>query len=88
MLNNKNLFDFLKKIKPILNGVIAVSIPDEKNSFKPKEIIKVCDLLKLQSFPQSSINKANQFLLNKIKSKVILVSGSLYLVGKIRDKYL
>ena len=88
MLNNKNLFDFLKKIKPILNGVIAVSIPDEKNTYIPKEIIKICDLLGLESFSQSSINKANQFLLKKIKPKIILISGSLYLIGKIRNKYL
>ena len=88
MLNNKNLFDFLKKIKPILNGVIAVSIPNEKNTFKPREIIKICNLLGLESFSQPSINKANQFLLEKIKPKNILISGSLYLVGKIRDKYL
>jgi len=88
MLNNKNIFNFLKKIKPILCGVIAVSIPDEKNTFTPEEIIKVCDQLGLQSFSHSSINKANQFLLNKIKPKVVLVSGSLYLIGKIRNKYL
>jgi len=88
MLNNKNLFDFLKKIKPILKGVVAVSIPDEKNSFIPEEIIKVCDLLGLEGCSQPSINKANQFLLKKIKPKVVLITGSLYLVGKIRDKYL
>ena len=88
MLNNKNLFDFLKKIKPILKGVVAVSIPDEKNSFIPEEIIKVCDLLGLEGFSQPSINKANQFLLKKIKPKVVLITGSLYLIGKIRDKYL
>ena len=88
MLNNKNLIDFLKKLKPILNGVIAISIPGEKNAFIPEEIIKICDLLRLQSFCQPSINKANQFLLNEIKPKVVLVSGSLYLVGKVREKYL
>ena len=88
MLNNKNLFDFLKKIKPILKGVVAVSIPDEKKSFIPEEIIKVCDLLGLEGCSQPSINKANQFLLKKIKPKVVLITGSLYLVGKIRDKYL
>ena len=88
MLKNKNLFDFLKKMKPILNGVIAVSIPNEKNTFLPEEIIKVCKLLRLESFSQPSINKANQFLIKKIKPKIVLISGSLYLVGKIRDKYL
>ena len=61
---------------------------DIKDDFLPEEIIKVCKLLKLEGFSQPSINKANQFLIKKIKPRIVLISGSLYLVGKIRDKYL
>ena len=88
MLNNKNIYGFLKKIKPIVKGVIAISIPNEKNSFTPQEIIKTCDRLNLESYSETSITKANHFLIKKIKPKVILVTGSLYLVGKIRNNYL
>ena len=35
-----------------------------------------------------TINSANKILLTKIKPKTILISGSLYLVGKIRNLYL
>jgi len=88
MLNNKNLYIFLKKIKPIIKGVIAISIPNEKNSFTPEEIIKTCNSLNLPSFPKSSILQANKFLLEKIKPQTVLVTGSLYLIGKIRNQYL
>ena len=88
MLNNKDLYGFLKKIKPILKGVIAVPIPNEKNSFTTQEIVKNCSILNLNSFQQSSIFKANNFLLKKIKPKTVLITGSLYLIGKIRNRYL
>jgi folylpolyglutamate synthase/dihydropteroate synthase len=88
MLNNKDLFEYLKILKPILYGVVAISIPGEKNSFKPLEIIKVCKKLKINSFKKPSIDQANNFLVNQIKTNTILVSGSLYLVGKIRKNYL
>lgn len=88
MLNNKNLYDFLKKIKPIIKGVIPISIPNEKNCFTPDEIKKTCDKLNLKNFPQQSILYANSFLLKKIKNQTILITGSLYLIGKIRNQYL
>ena len=88
MLNNKNINLFLRKIKPILLGVIPVAIPNEKNAYLAEEIDRVCKNLKLKSFPQNSINKANNFILKKVKPEAILVTGSLYLVGKVRKKYL
>ena len=88
MLNNKDLYGFLKKIKPILKGVVPVAIPNEKNCYTIQEIKKDCDKLKLVNFPKTSIIKANKFLLNQIKPNHILVTGSLYLIGKIREKYL
>ncbi len=88
MLNNKNIYDFLKKIKPILHGVIGVPIPNEKNTTHPGEIIKICNKLNILSFQKFSIFSANNFILQNIKPKVILISGSLYLIGKVRKHYL
>ena len=88
MLNNKNLYDFVKKIRPILLGVIAIKIPNEKNSFNETKIVEICNQIKIQCFAKKNINDANNFLLKEIKPKVVLISGSLYLVGKIRNKYL
>ena len=88
MLNNKDINGYLKKIKPILLGVVSVAIPNEKNSYTADEIFEVCKNLKIEAFPKLSITQANNFLRKKIKPKIILISGSLYLVGKIRKKYL
>tara|TARA_B110000196_G_scaffold319777_2_gene338943 strand:- start:372 stop:1637 length:1266 start_codon:yes stop_codon:yes gene_type:complete len=88
MLNNKDIKSFLKKLKPILAGVIGVSIPDEINSYSTKKITDVCNELKIRNYAKISVDSANIFLREKIKHKYILVSGSLYLVGKIRNKYL
>ena len=88
MLNNKDLYLYLKKLKPILNGVIAIPIPKEKNSFTSEEIFTVCEKLRIICFKKTLITKANNFLISNIKPKIILISGSLYLVGKTRNYYL
>ena len=88
MLNNKNLYSYLKIIKPIIEGIISVPIPNTINTFTPNDIKKNCNRLKIKNYNKSSITSANNFLLKKIKTKNILVTGSLYLVGKVRNKYL
>ena len=87
MLNNKNLNDFVKILQPITEGVVAVTIPKEKNSFTSEEIFNVCKKLNLICYKKTNIKLANQFLKKKIKPKLILVTGSLYLIGSIKDKY-
>ena len=88
MLNNKNISLFLKKLKPIINGIIAIEIPEEKNSYSTKEIYENCKKLKIKCFQKKSIKDANSFLIKSIKPKKVLVCGSLYLIGKVRSEYL
>ena len=88
MLNNKDLDGFLKKIKPIIKGVIAIPIHNEKNCFSSNQIYYACKKLNIICYEKKSINVANNFLIKKINPKTILITGSLYLIGKIRNKYL
>ena len=88
MLRNKDLYGFLNKIRTIINGVIAVEIPNEKNCYLSKEILDVCNKLNLICFSKKSVTVANNFLIKNIKPKNILISGSLYLIGKVRNRYL
>ena len=88
MLKNKNIYLFLRKLKPIINGVIAIQIPKENNCFSTNEIYFNCKKLKIDCFKKESITAANSFLLKKIKPNKILICGSLYLVGRVRKKYL
>jgi len=87
MLNNKKIFDFLKIIKSNIKEIIAIKIPGEKNSFTTNQIQNCCKKLSLQCIKVSNFSEVNKYIL-KTKYKYILVTGSLYLVGKIRKKYL
>ena len=88
MLNNKDLINFIKKMKIVINGVIAIKIPKEKNSFETKNIAEVCKNLKIKCVEKKNISVANQYLLNVIKPEEIIISGSLYLIGKVRNLYI
>ena len=61
-------------------------IPKEKNTFTSEQIFNVCKKLNLICYKKTNIKLANQFLKKTIKPKLILVTGSLYLIGNIRDK--
>lgn len=87
MLNNKKLFDFLKIIKNNIEEIVAIKIPEEKNSFTPLQIEENCKNLSINCIKVSNLTQANKYIL-KTKNKYILITGSLYLVGKIRKKYL
>jgi len=88
MLNNKDIKNYLLIIKKIISGVIAIKIPGEKNSFSTDQIYKTCKELNIKCIKQKNIKVANSFLVNNIKPKEIIISGSLYLIGKIRKLYI
>jgi len=87
MLNNKDLKNYLLKLKKIVTGVIAIKIPGEKNAFLSDEIAKTCKNINIQCVQKKSISETNKYLINVIKPQEIIISGSLYLVGKIRNLY-
>ena len=88
MLNNKDLYNYLLKLKKIFSGIIAIKIPGEKNSFLSYEIAKACKKINIRCVQKINIKEANKYLVNEVKPKEIVVSGSLYLVGKIRNLYI
>ena len=83
MLNNKKINLFLKEIKKNIKKLLAINIPDEKNAFKVNEINRSCNYLsinceKIKNIPDLLKNIKND------KKEVFLITGSLYLVGKVR----
>ena len=84
MLNTKDIFNYLKIIKDYIKGVAAVEIPDEKNSIPKERIAAYCLKLKILCLEQPSVEKALDKLINTYKSKQIIITGSLYLVGKLK----
>ena len=88
MLNNKDLKNYLLIMKKIISGIIAIKIPGEKNSFSTDQISKICKELNIKCVEQKNIKEANTLLINNIKPQEIIISGSLYLVGKVRKLYI
>ena len=87
MLNTKKIREFLSIIQNQIEGIVAIKIPEEKNAFTANQILKKCKQLKINCVIKNSIREANNFLLQQ-STKYILITGSLYLVGKLREKYL
>ena len=87
MLNNKKAFEFLLILKKNIDFLFPIKIPDERNSYTQKEIYRISIKLKLNTEVKKNLRDINRLLINS-PNKYILVTGSLYLIGKIRKKYL
>ena len=87
MLNTKKIKEFLSIIQNQIEGIVAIKIPEEKNAFTANQIFTKCKQLKINCVKKNSVREANNFLFQR-STKYILITGSLYLVGKLREKYL
>ena len=87
MLNNKKAFEFLSILKKNIDTLYPIKIPDEKNAYTQKEIHKISKKIKLNTVIRKNLRNINQLLMKK-SNKYILITGSLYLIGKIRKIYL
>lgn len=83
MINNKNIYSFLKILKNNIYGIIALEIPDQKNTFETSQIHGYCKKLNILCVEKKNIKLANKYLINN-NIKNVIVTGSLYLVGKVR----
>ncbi len=86
MLNNKKMDIFLKIIKTQIIKLFAIKIPQEENAFETNQIAKSCKSLSIHC---NEINNINQFIkiIKNTEEKIFLVTGSLYLIGKIRNRF-
>ena len=87
MLNNKNVKGFLSILKNNIDTLYPVEIPDEINALNKSEISDIAKKLNIKSFLKLNLKDINLSLMES-PNKYILITGSLYLVGKIRKNYL
>ena len=87
MLNNKKAFEFLSIIKKSIDTLYPITMPDERNAFSNNEIAKIALKLNINSITKSCFKSIHQATM-KHSNKYILITGSLYLIGRIRKKYL
>ena len=88
MLNNKKITLFLNSLKKNISGVVAIKIPNQKNSFTTKEIYNVCIKLNIICIKKQNIYTAINYLQKINNLERILITGSLYLIGKVRRLFI
>ena len=88
MLNNKKINNFLKIIRLQIKSILAIKIPNESNAFDAKDIKDKCVSLSISCNEVININEALKIIKNSNNNSTFLVTGSLYLVGKIRNSFL
>ena len=87
MLNNKDIEGFLSKIKKNIDILYPVQIPEEINALNKNEIFNIANKLNIKSLLKPNLKAINASII-KSSNKYILITGSLYLIGKIRKNYL
>ena len=85
MLNNKKIDLFLKLIKSNISSLLAIKIPNENNAFLSNQIAESCNALSINHKEVKNLKQALKKITISDK-KVFLITGSLYLVGRIRSK--
>ncbi|MBI28530.1 MAG: bifunctional folylpolyglutamate synthase/dihydrofolate synthase [Pelagibacteraceae bacterium] len=88
MLKTKDIKGYLKIINSGIAGISAISIPYEKNSLSALEIKLICDELNIMCIPEKNVLAAIKNIVKKQSAEEILITGSLYLIGRERKKIL
>ena len=79
-LDTRPIGDFLAQLKPIVEHITAVTIPDQPAALPAKDIREAADNLGIQSDTAASIQAA---LTSAQNADNILICGSLYLAGHV-----
>jgi len=82
MMNNKLHHQFLSNFKKV-NEIVAVDIPNQKNCIKKEELKKIIEAIGIKAKTENSIENAVRYLSNKNSESVILVIGSIFLIGEV-----
>ncbi|XWO14325.1 Folylpolyglutamate synthase [Candidatus Hepatincola sp. Pdp] len=82
MLKTKNLADFLQCLQGLQLTLYPVTIKDS-NAYEPLDIIKVANTYNINTNNQQNIQQSLEFINRQEGKKLIIICGSLYLLGQI-----
>tara|TARA_B100000029_G_scaffold194977_1_gene193075 strand:+ start:1318 stop:2619 length:1302 start_codon:yes stop_codon:yes gene_type:complete len=82
MMNNKIHDQFLSNFKQV-NEIVAVDIPNNKNCIKKEDLKKIIEKIGIKSKTSNSIQEAVKYIFEKDKHSIIVILGSIYLIGEV-----
>ena len=81
-MNNKIHDKFISSFKQV-SEIVAVDIPNNKNCIKKEILKKIIQKIGIKSKTSNSIQEAIQYIFNKDKQSIIVIVGSIFLIGEV-----
>ena len=81
-LKNKNPNHLVKNFKGVFKKIVTIKIPNEPSAMSPSDLCKIAERNGFQATGSKNIKDALKKILTKEK-KIIVIFGSLYLVGHV-----
>jgi dihydrofolate synthase/folylpolyglutamate synthase len=83
MLNTKDPKVFLKHFSSTITALKTISIPNQDNSQDPKVLAKVANEFGIKANTSKGITEALHEIANEDSNAIIIITGSLYLMGEV-----
>ena len=87
MLNTKDVSGYLAPLADVTDGLIAVSIPGEKNTLPAEVTAKVANAVGLPASTAISVDAALAEIAKTVPNARVLICGSLYLAGHVLRQF-
>ena len=82
MMNNKIHDKFLSNFKQV-SEIVAVDIPNNENCIKKETLKIIIEKIGIKTKTSNSIQEAIKYIANKDKDSIILIIGSIFLIGEV-----
>ena len=81
-MKNKIHYDFLSNFKQV-NEIVTVDVPNNKGCIKKEDLKKIIEKIGIRTKTSSSIEDAIKYIADKDKNSIILIVGSIFLIGEV-----
>ena len=82
MMNNKIHDKFILNFKQV-SEIVTIDIPNQKNSIKKEDLKKIIENVGINAKTSNSVQDAVKYIANKDKDSIILIIGSIFLIGEV-----
>ena len=82
MMNNKIHHKFIMNFKQV-SEIVTIDIPNQKNCIKKEALKKIAKNVGINTKTSNSVQDAVKYIANKDKNSIILIIGSIFLIGEV-----
>ena len=82
MMNNKIHKRFIMNFKQV-SEIVTIDIPNQKNCIKKEALKEIVKNIGINTKTSNSVQDAVKYIANKDKNSIILIVGSIFLIGEV-----